>query len=104
MGGGSKNYSIPTLQPGAVYEVVRQVKLGVAQNYQNTATADVTNVVTEANEGNNIRKDFYTVTATVGQPDLVVSSLTHSPAAPTTSDTITFKAVVKNIGSATAGA
>jgi subtilase family serine protease len=36
--------------------------------------------------------------------DLVVSSLTHSPASPTTADTITFTAVVKNIGTATAPA
>jgi hypothetical protein len=35
--------------------------------------------------------------------DLIVESLTHSPASPTTLNTITFTAVVKNIGNATAG-
>ena len=35
-------------------------------------------------------------------PDLVVSSFTHSPANPTTADTITFTAVVTNIGAASA--
>jgi len=37
-------------------------------------------------------------------PDLIVESLTHSPVNPTTADTITFTAVVKNVGSAAAGA
>ena len=34
--------------------------------------------------------------------DLIVSSLMHSPASPTTTDVITFTAVVKNVGTATA--
>jgi sugar lactone lactonase YvrE len=37
-------------------------------------------------------------------PDLVIESLTHSPANPTAADLITFTAVVKNIGSGAAGA
>jgi subtilase family serine protease len=37
-------------------------------------------------------------------PDLVVESLTHSPTNPTTADTITFTAVVKNVGTASAPA
>lgn len=37
-------------------------------------------------------------------PDLIIESLTHSPANPTTTDTITFTVVVKNIGGGTAGA
>jgi hypothetical protein len=37
-------------------------------------------------------------------PDLIVESLTHSPANPTTADQITFTAVVKNVGTASAGA
>lgn len=36
-------------------------------------------------------------------PDLIIESLTHTPANPTTTDSITFKAVVKNIGAGTAG-
>lgn len=36
-------------------------------------------------------------------PDLRIESLTHSPANPTTADTITFTAVVKNIGLRPAG-
>jgi sugar lactone lactonase YvrE len=37
-------------------------------------------------------------------PDLIVDSMTHSPANPTTTDLITFTAVVKNIGAGSAGA
>jgi CARDB protein len=38
------------------------------------------------------------------QPDLIVESLTHTPANPTTADVITFTAVVKNVGNARADA
>ncbi len=51
--------------------------------------------------------DFTWGTGSTGQqggPDLVVDSLTHEPANPTTDDNIEFTAVVKNIGDATAGA
>jgi len=37
-------------------------------------------------------------------PDLIVESLTHSPEEPITTDTITFTAAVKNIGTGQAGA
>jgi hypothetical protein len=36
-------------------------------------------------------------------PDLIIESLTHAPANPTTSDKIIFTAVVKNVGSGAAG-
>ena len=38
------------------------------------------------------------------QPNLVISSFTHSPSSPTSADLITFTAVVQNVGSAAAGA
>jgi len=37
------------------------------------------------------------------KPDLIIESLTHSPANPVTGEVITFKAVVKNIGLAESG-
>ena len=94
-------FAVPSLAPGASHTVQRQLVLSVAQGYQNTATADVDNEIAESNEANNVTIDLYTVTQAL--PDLVVESLTHSPANPTTADTITFTAVVKNIGVATAG-
>ena len=59
--------------------------------------------MSESNESNNVTTDTYTVTESQ-EPDLVVSSLTHSPTNPTTADTITFVATVQNIGSAPAAA
>ena len=94
-------FSVPALAPGATHTVQRQLVLGVAQNYINTAIADVNNDVTESDETNNQRTDTFSVS---GPPDLVISSLTHSPASPTTLDQITFTAVVKNIGTGSAGA
>ena len=96
-------FSVPALAPGATYTAQRQLVLGVAQGYTNTAIADVDNDVTESNEANNQTTDTFIVSAT-SPPDLVVFSLTHSPASPTTVDQITFTAVVKNIGTGSAGA
>jgi uncharacterized protein YukE len=42
--------------------------------------------------------------AKTGAPDLIVESLTHTPANPTMADLITFTAVVKNVGNTRAGA
>ncbi|GAJ01864.1 unnamed protein product, partial [marine sediment metagenome] len=59
-------------------------------------------------EGTYDSRQHYGVTviqlASTPLPDLIVESLTHSPVNPTTADTITFTAVVKNVGSAAAGA
>lgn len=44
-----------------------------------------------------------TGTGTATLPDLVVSSLTHSPSSPTDAENITFTAVVENIGPVAAG-
>ena len=43
-------------------------------------------------------------TVTTGVPELMIESLTHSPANPTTTDQITFTAVVRNAGTGSAGA
>ena len=56
------DFAIPRLGPGETFTVHRQLVLDVAQNYQNTATADVNNEVPETDEGNNVTLDFYTVT------------------------------------------
>ena len=96
-------FSVPALAPGATYEVQRELVLGVAQGYLVTAKADVNNDVAESNEDNNQRTDTLSVAA-AGVADLVVSSLSHSPASPITTDTITFTAVVKNVGTGQADA
>lgn len=60
-----------------------------------TGSTNPTSVTMNANKS---------VTGNFGQLDLVVASLTHSPANPTTADTMTFVVTVQNIGNATAGA
>jgi uncharacterized repeat protein (TIGR01451 family) len=56
-----------------------------------------------ANQGDrNTANNSATHSVVVGAADLIVESLTHSPANPTTADVITFTAVVKNIGTAAA--
>lgn len=54
-------FSVPALAPGAIHTVQRQLVLGTAQNYMNTAIADVDNDVTESNEANNQTTDTFTV-------------------------------------------
>jgi subtilase family serine protease len=97
------SYSVPDLAPGDTFTIQRQEVLDVAQNYQNTATADSDDDVTEADENNNTTSDTFTVEQDDSGPDLIVSSFTHSPENPTTTDTITFTAVVTNQGSSVAG-
>jgi subtilase family serine protease len=72
-----------------------------AAAYVATAWADDNNVIVESRETNNSREDSFLVAA---PPDLIVFSLGSSPASPTTLDTITVTAVVKNVGTAQAGA
>lgn len=63
-----ENFPIPFLLPGGFVTVERQLVLNVAQNYQNTVTADVDDEVAECfgiqcfEEGNNVTIDLYTVT------------------------------------------
>jgi len=54
-------FSVPALAPGATYAVQRQLVVGVAQGYTNTAIADVDNDVTESDETNNQETDTFSV-------------------------------------------
>jgi subtilase family serine protease len=98
-GGSTTTHSIPVLAAGATSTVTRSVGPLTAGTYTFSATADVNGTVAESNESNNVKTDSFAVT---GLPDLIVDSLTHSPLNPTTADTITIRAVVKNIGSGSA--
>ena len=103
--GVQETFAIPALKPGERHRIQRRETLSVAQEYRSTATADFKNEVPESNETNNKETDGYRVVtpASPKLPDLIIERLRHSPANPTTADTITFTAVVKNIGSGTAG-
>ncbi|MFC1660564.1 CARDB domain-containing protein, partial [Gemmatimonadota bacterium] len=102
-GAAATTHDVPQLAPGQTYSVPRPLGTLAAGSYTVTATADDGGTVAESNEANNQRTDNFTVT-TAPQPDLVVSSLTHAPASPTTDDPVTLAAVVRNDGNATAGA
>ncbi len=54
-------FPVPSLSPGATHVVQRSLTLNVAQNYQNTIRVDINNNVSESNENNNEKKQFYTV-------------------------------------------
>ncbi len=88
-------FDVPALDPGESFTVQRMEQLTVAQNYVNTATADFNDAIIEMDETNNTATDNYVVTE---PSDLVVDSLTHAPANPTTLDTMTFTATVRNNG------
>jgi len=98
-----ESFSVPALAPNGTFAVQRQQTLPVAQSYPVTATVDSQNRIAESNEQNNSAGDTVIV-ASVQRPDLVISSLTHSPANPTTEDRVTFTAVVRNDGPVSATA
>ena len=57
----AKMVDVSALRPGETFTVPRQEILSIAQNYRNTAIADVNNEVLESNEQNNKRTDNFTV-------------------------------------------
>ncbi len=60
--------------------------------------ADSNNEVTESNETNNVKTYMFSTLA----PDLILESITWSPAYPTIGDTVTFTVTIKNQGSSKA--
>lgn len=97
--GDITTYELPPLDPAETHQVQRQVVLGASGSYTVNATADLNDDVNESDEGNNTATDTIEVS---DMPDLIVSSLDHSPGNPFINDTITLTAVVKNVGGETA--
>jgi subtilase family serine protease len=97
--GDIETYEIPSLAPAETHQVERQLVLGVSGSHAVNAAADINDDVNESDEGNNTAMDTIEVS---DMPDLIVSSLDHSPQYPLINDTITLTAVVKNIGGETA--
>ena len=93
---------VPALDTGEEYRHERKVTLGVAQNYQATATADALDEVAESDEGNNVSTRSFTVAPALSQPDLVIRLINISPGAPRAGDEITFWVFVRNEGNAQA--
>lgn len=95
-----QKFNISPLSPGTSHAVRRAETLDVAQNYKITVYADYANTVTESNEKNNETYKIFTVTKAC--PDLMVKSITLTPANPSTSDVIKFEASIVNMGTCAA--
>jgi len=65
-----KYYEVPSLDLGETHAVQRNLRLGVAQNYQITVTADVNNDVTELREGNNQAIKYFSVAPVPNPPNI----------------------------------
>lgn len=97
---GPTTFTIPILAPDESSQVQLQVIKTVAGTYEVTGTADLDDDNEESDEGNNVT--VYEFTVREPGPDLIVDSLTHTPADPTLLDPVTVIAVVKNVGDASA--
>ncbi len=66
------------------------------------AYVDDVNRIAESNEANNVRLEEITVskTATAGKPDLVVTHISWNPTKPVPGSDVTFRATIKNRGTA----
>jgi hypothetical protein len=60
--GPNNRFVSAILNPGETWTKTRQITLGVAQNYQTTAIADVLNAAFESNENNNVNTLSFSVT------------------------------------------
>ncbi|MFH1646573.1 MAG: CARDB domain-containing protein [Chloroflexota bacterium] len=69
--------------------------VAVSGTHSLQATADLLGQVAESDESNNNLSATYATAA----PDLVISSMTYTPASPTENTTVTFTVTVKNQGS-----
>jgi len=95
--GTPTSYTVPALAPDETFQVEKDVNFPDPGSYPVEAMADAGFEVDEQDEENNTAEDTIEVTA-APRPDLIVSSLTHDPANPTTWDIVTITAIVKNVG------
>lgn len=93
-----ERYNVPVLAPGASHTVTRVVDFfNLPIGFFIKAVADVDDDVQELDENNN--EDSYVLMINNPPlPDLVIQSLSHLPANPTTVDPVTLMAVVANEG------
>ncbi|GEL96002.1 CARDB domain-containing protein [Cellulomonas composti] len=94
--------NVGALAIGASTTVTVTASPRAAGSYPVTVTVDPAGTLTEAVETNNSASTSVTVSADPVQqrPDLQISALTASPAAPTSSQAITLSATVRNAGTA----
>jgi len=97
-----QKFNIPPMHPGSTFTIRRtdSKRFHLAQKYRVTIYADFSKSVTERNENNNEKYKKFTVTKAC--PDLIINSITITPANPTTSDVIKFEISIVNIGNISA--
>jgi subtilase family serine protease len=93
----------PELAIQAEYKITRKVTPVKAMPYNIKAVADIDKEVKEMNEGNNELAQAVEVVSAI-PPDLTVTELSWTPQSPTTADTVTFTAKIKNIGNGSSSA
>jgi len=93
--GASRGYQdVPRIDAGAA--VTKTFTwITRAGSHEIKAIADSNNVVTESDETNNEK----TVTFSTATPDLIIQTITWSPASPSVGDAVTFTVTIKNQGS-----
>lgn len=94
-----QDFAVPTLAPGASFQVQRQHTLGVAQTYINHANADTGDSVFESDETNNEATDVFVVTqAPTPAIDLAPSAISFGSVG--IGETVTLLTTVSNLGNA----
>jgi len=98
--GGESNPPVipaPALEPNQEWRYTRKITLNKTGNYIVTAKADAGNVLTETNEGNNIKKATIKVKP-APKPDLIISKINFTPGSPKQHEQVRVYIFVKNIG------
>lgn len=101
VGAADTDHGIPALASGATATVTRTVGPLAAATYALLGWADDDKALEESDETNNFWTGSFAVTAL---SDLIIQSLTYTPAAPTMATPITVTIVVKNQGGGPAAA
>lgn len=94
-------FDVPALLSGETYTVSRKLLLPIALTYLAIANIDPGDIIDEENESNNIDSLIFSV-AKATLPDYQIMSTSILPLIPTTEDSITISAIIKNNGPAIA--
>ncbi|MBN2282018.1 MAG: hypothetical protein JXQ65_15655, partial [Candidatus Marinimicrobia bacterium] len=96
------NFVIPPLEPGQNYMIGHDLIIPESGNYTAEVMLDIDEQVDEENEDNNFRQITFSVEP-VNLPDLEIIGLYLNPTNPTTMDSVSINATVKNSSTISAG-
>jgi uncharacterized repeat protein (TIGR01451 family) len=101
--GGIKHWAVGSLAAGATTDLTYTYSgYSTAGNHSVYAFADTNCYIAESNEGNNILGPIVINVSQGPMPDLIVESITYSPASPVPNQPITYTVKIKNQGDAAA--